>query len=61
MDLSKNNGSIGRGDRKDTGDLEASPTQGADPEDLEPRRNDNDLEDLTVHGASNRDRGLRKR
>ncbi len=58
MDLSRNRGGITGGDRADTGDLEARPTEGADPNDLEPRQDENDLEDLTIHGASDPDLGL---
>lgn len=58
MDLSRNRGGITGGDRADTGDLEARPTEGAEPDDLEARPDENDLEDLTIHGASDPDLGL---
>jgi hypothetical protein len=58
MDLSRNRGGITGGDRAETGDLEARPTQGADPEDLERRNDENDLEDLTIHTAADPDLGL---
>lgn len=89
MDLSRNRGGISRGDRADTGDLEARPTEGVGPEGSgvpggdggatgHPTANpdalpggpaysstgiaeisgDTDLEDLTIHGASDPDLGL---
>lgn len=55
MDLSRNKGGIQRGDSEETGDLEARPTDGVGPTEL---NGDSDLEDLTIHGASDPDLGL---
>lgn len=57
MDLSRYRGGITAGDRAETGDLEARPTAGADPEDMA-RQDENDLEGLSIHGASDPDLGL---
>jgi hypothetical protein len=51
MRLGRDQGGIQRGDRADTGDLEARPTEGARDHGVE-------LEDLTVHDAADPELGL---
>ena len=52
MRSTNNQGGIQRGDREETGDLEARPTEKA------PEAGRDDLDDLSVHGASDPDLGL---
>jgi hypothetical protein len=53
-----NDGGIKRGDRADTGDDEAQPTAGAEPEDETEALDQTDLDDLTVLPASDGALGL---
>lgn len=53
-----NDGGIKRGDRADTGDEEAGPTEGAEPEDETESLGQSDLDDLAVVDADDPSLGL---
>lgn len=53
-----NDGGIKRGDSAETGDEEAGPTAGAEPEDDTESLGDTDLDDLTVLNADDPSLGL---